>query len=137
MYDKYKKTIHKQGLLQRPKLQKWGGLRWFWKRGLHGLWSGLHLQHDTLHEEWVSKMKICQHNLIFKFCIFRDFKTSEKLRKNKRRRKKKKRRKPSSNLEAPRSESQQRLSRKKPSRPRETLDFFTNGWNQKICSAWF
>ena len=53
--------------------------------------------------------------------------TNEKLRKNKRRRKKKKRRKPSSNLEAPRSESQQRLTRKKPSRPRETLDFFTNG----------
>ena len=55
--------------------------------------------------------------------------TSEKLRKNKRRRKKKKkkRRKPSTNLEAPRSESQQRLTRKKPSGPRETLDFFTNG----------
>ena len=54
--------------------------------------------------------------------------TSEKLRKNKRRRKKKKkRRKPSTNLEAPRSESQQRLTRKKPSRPRETLDFFNNG----------
>ena len=65
MYNKYQKTIHKQGLLQRPKLQKWGGsgLRWFWKHGLYGLWSGLHLQHETLHDEkWVSKLKKIKHN---------------------------------------------------------------------------
>ena len=72
MYDKYKKTIHhhQQGLLQRPKLQKWGGsgLRWFWKHGLYGLWSGLHLQHETLqHEKWVSKLYKIQYKLDFKF----------------------------------------------------------------------